>query len=233
MAAVVPGSSPLYKQSQSLDCGYHYEQTKPIPGGRNTPPRYCSIIPPFESGAYRATSPRCPASGNKANFDGGRIAAKPFAGIALCRMYPTHRFGKTKPIPPGLSTRVGWANCAKQTQFPPPCRSADRRSQGPSAPNKANFGVGGIAAKAFTGIELCHMYPARRFGKTKPIPTPGSIRRPAFPGAVRATSPQCPVPFRQQTQLPEAGHRDGVGPLAARTPTSFHYSIVPVFQGDL
>jgi hypothetical protein len=66
------------------------------------------------------------------------------------------------------------------------------------------------------------MYPAHRFGKTKPIPTPGPIRRSAFPGAVCA----------KQTQLPEAGHRGGVGRWGRREPLC-HYSIVPVFQGDL
>jgi hypothetical protein len=39
---------------------------------------------------------------NKANFGGSRIAAKPFAGLELCPMSPTHRSGKTKPIWTGI-----------------------------------------------------------------------------------------------------------------------------------
>jgi hypothetical protein len=39
---------------------------------------------------------------NKANFGGSRIAAKPFAGLELCPMHPTHRSAKTKPIWTGI-----------------------------------------------------------------------------------------------------------------------------------
>jgi hypothetical protein len=35
---------------------------------------------------------------NKANFGGSRIADKPFAGLELCPMPPTHPSSKTKPI---------------------------------------------------------------------------------------------------------------------------------------
>jgi hypothetical protein len=113
-------------------------------------------------GADCATSPRCPASGNKANsgrrlgrgswagctnkanFGEAKIAAKSFTEEDLCHVCPSHRGGKTKPIltamPIGRSAFPG-AGRAKQTQFraasggPEPGRW---RSWGPVPRNEAN-----------------------------------------------------------------------------------------------
>ncbi len=55
--------------------------------------------PNFRRTAYAQYSKSGAFVRNKANFDGSRTGTKPFAGKELCGMYPSRRFGKTKPIP--------------------------------------------------------------------------------------------------------------------------------------
>ncbi len=61
---------------------------------------------------------------------------------------------ETKPILPWAGGAVAGRNCAKQSQFPPPCRSGDQRSRGPGARNKANFGRRESCGKYFMGKGL-------------------------------------------------------------------------------
>jgi hypothetical protein len=66
------------------DEGCPREQTKPIPGGWDTPLFYCSIIPPFQSDADRAKQSqfawRCRAQLYKQTQFGG---AQPRGGVSL------------------------------------------------------------------------------------------------------------------------------------------------------
>jgi hypothetical protein len=59
--------------------------------------------------------------------------------------------------------------CAKQTQFPPLCRSGDRRSQGPIVRNKPNSGGSDFEDKCCSDKELRRIECGKSLGKTKPI----------------------------------------------------------------
>jgi hypothetical protein len=96
---------------------------------------YCSTIP---IGAYRATSPRCPASGNKPNFgrpgdrDGRlnvRNKANPAAAVRWASAWREKSYGgfdmrakqsQFRALPGGSRPQGpgAGANCAKQSQFP-------------------------------------------------------------------------------------------------------------------
>ena len=74
------------------------------------------------------------------------------------------------------SLRTGWptrracqGNCAKRSQVPPLCRSGDRRSQGPLAPNKPNSVEAERKTKYLGEQELWQIRLAQDRAKTKPI----------------------------------------------------------------
>jgi hypothetical protein len=122
-------------------------ETKPISAGEN--------IPPFQSDADRATSPRCPASGNKANFrQPGRrgpvrcakqtqfsqghekrqmLSTKGFMDNRTCERPRQNKANSCTDE----ATAGGRGDYAKQSRFGP--RGRQRRRSNPILRNKANW----------------------------------------------------------------------------------------------
>ena len=114
---------------------------------------------------------------------------------------------KTNPIserwPAGRSGQL-----YKQTQFPPPCRSGDRRSREINVQNKANFRKGGIWTKPFSGNELCQVHRSQLSCQTKPIRPRRADREIGGPGG-RLGYPTIPS-FQHSDLTPAVRNRPGL-----------------------
>jgi hypothetical protein len=140
----------LYKQSQSHRLGDG-------PEGPDIPPFHYSIIPPFQSDAGRATSPRCPASGNKANFrqPGRRRPIRCAKQTQFSQGYERRQMLSTKGFMDNWTcerprqnkansctdevTAGGRGDYVKQSQFPPRARASpkpNRAKQSQFAPRQ-------------------------------------------------------------------------------------------------
>ena len=110
------------------------------------PCRSCETKPNFGAPGVSGSPARGrqPIVQNKANFGRSMIGAKPFSRKELCRIYPSHRLGKTKPILTAMPIRRSafpGALRAKRSQFG---RAGGDRVPPSPAPrgcctNKANF----------------------------------------------------------------------------------------------
>jgi hypothetical protein len=145
-------------------------KTNPIPGRRDTPPFYCSIIPPFPAGPGgmgpegRGTRGKCA----KQTQFGHVVRASPVAGRANCATSPRCPASGKKP-------NSSIADCAKQTQFAPrhAGTSGTDRATSPRCPasgNKANLALGGVGRGRPThSLSLRAGSTKRRLCETKPI----------------------------------------------------------------
>ncbi len=89
-AAEIPHHSniPLFQRSNPMAIVRNKANWPPGAVGGDTPLFQYSIIPPFQSYTVRATSPRCPASGNKANCIWGPLEVGGYVGY---HSYPGNR----------------------------------------------------------------------------------------------------------------------------------------------
>ncbi len=111
-------------------------------------------------------------------------------------------------------TRRRWlrSHCAKQSQFPPPCRSGDRRSREGAHAKQSQFpaapGGPGPGTRRPGACTTKPNFPAGRWGQrrtqacgTKPIPATMPIRRSAVPGGRACeTKPIYPAAARKRAR---------------------------------
>jgi hypothetical protein len=113
-------------------------QTNPIPGGRDTPPFHCSIIPPFQSDADRAKRSQFPAGpggtkdkcAKRTQFGGESCKTNPISEEVLsvkCQVLSRASRASSRRSPPASNftlrtlpeRRLAGTNRAKQSQFRP------------------------------------------------------------------------------------------------------------------
>jgi len=154
---------------------------------------------------------------------------------------PVRPVVQTKPIfrGPGLARLVGTPNCAKQSQSAAsilrnkanfPGRPGSGAARGPIVPNKAKPGQDGTSGGQRPARATCAKQ--TQFADcglgTGLQPDAPAASRPASAGRLYKQTQFTGANRAKQTQLPEAGHRGGVGELAGRR--NPHHSTIPSFQ---
>ncbi len=125
---------------------------------------------------------------------------------------------ETKPISPSAGGAVAGRNCAKPSQFPPPCRCGDRRSRGQACETKPirvgiRFQGSGVSdltsdTRPLTPARLCETKPISGRGQA----TASALRKKGYDGwdpqKRSAKQSQFPPvgPTRQVQNPPQAHH---------------------------